>query len=382
VDEAISKPQVLREDSPRGAPGGRAGRAPVALTGLAGRVLVKEVNWLGDLVISLPALRAIRAAFATSTLTVMVKRELAGFFDGMNWVDEVMPYTVGRGLRGIVDRRKIIGRIRERRFDLAILFPNSFQSALWVTLGGVPRRAGFVADHRRALLTHRALPEGDALSGHQRDYWLAMIRETMGLMPAAGAEESTLEVAKPHREKMRAWLEANRMSPGAPLIAIAPAAAYGPAKEWPLVRYAALIDLLSEEGGAECVLVGAPSERNLCAQVAATTRSNPIVAAGQTNIGELIALLSLCNGFVSNDSGAMHLAAALAIPTVGIFGSTNPERTGPGGPRAGVIYHRLECSPCLERFCRFGHYNCLREITPVEVARRLATLGAFRSDAQ
>jgi hypothetical protein len=91
---------VILEDSPRHAPGARPGYSPVALTGIAGHVLVKEVNWLGDLVISLPALRAIRAAFATSTLTVMVKRELAGFFDGMNWVDEVMPYTVGRGLRG------------------------------------------------------------------------------------------------------------------------------------------------------------------------------------------------------------------------------------------------------------------------------------------
>ena len=381
VEEADLKAQVIREVS-RNAPGARAGHAPVALTGIAGRVLVKEVNWLGDLVISLPALRAIRAAFATSTLTVMVKRELASFFDGMTWIDEVMPYTVGRRLRGLRDQRKIVRKIRERRFDLAILFPNSFQSALWVTLGGVPRRAGFIADHRRALLTHRALPEGDALSDHQRGYWLAMIRETMGIMPAAGAEESKLEAAKPHWERMRAWLAANRISPGAPLIAIAPAAAYGPAKEWPLVRYAALIDLLSEEGGAECALVGAPSERDLCAQVAATTRSNPIVAAGQTNVGELIALLSLCNGFVGNDSGAMHLAAALAIPTVGIFGSTNPERTGPGGPRAAVIYHRLECSPCLERTCRFGHYNCLREITPGEVARQLAMLGAFRSDTR
>jgi heptosyltransferase-2 len=288
-----------------------------------------------------------------------------------------MPYSVGRRLRGLRDRRKIIGKIRERRFDLAILFPNSFEPALWVTLGGVPRRAGFIADHRRAMLTHAAKPEDDALSGHQRGYWLAMIRGTMGIMPAAGAEEVKLEPAKPHWEKMRAWLGANRISPEAPLIAIAPAAAYGPAKEWPPVRYAALIDLLSEEGGAECVLVGAPSERVLCAKVAATSRTNPIVAAGQTNIGELIALLSLCDGFVGNDSGAMHVAAALAIPTVGIFGSTNPERTGPSGPCAAVIYRRLECSPCLQRTCRFGHYNCLREITPAEVARKLAALGAF-----
>jgi heptosyltransferase-2 len=352
---------------------------PVALTGIAGRVLVKEVNWLGDLVISLPALRSIRAAFATSTLTVMVKKELASFFDGMTWVDEVMPYTVRRGFRGIQDRMKLIGKIRERHFDLAILFPNSFESALWATLGGARRRAGFHTDHRGAMLTHRATPEGDALSGHQRDYWLAMIRETIGVLPAAGADEMKLEVAKPHREKMGSWLETHRMSPGAPLIAIAPAAAYGPAKEWPLVRYAALIDLLTERVGAECVLVGAPAERNLCAQVAATTQSDTLIAAGETDIGDLIALLSLCDGFAGNDSGAMHLASALAIPTVGIFGSTNPDRTGPGGPRADVVYHRLECSPCLERTCRFGHYNCMREITPAEVARRLAAFGAFGS---
>jgi lipopolysaccharide heptosyltransferase II len=111
--------------------------------------------------------------------------------------------------------------------------------------------------------------------------------------------------------------------------------------------------------------------------VAATSRSGAIIAAGQTNIGELIALLALCDGFAGNDSGAMHLAAALELPAVGIFGSTNPVRTGPLGPHAGYIYHKLECSPCLERTCRYGHYNCLREVMPAEVAQRLAALGAF-----
>jgi heptosyltransferase II len=380
MDETISKPQGLPEDVPQAVDGVPVRRDFIAL-GVAEQVLVKEVNWLGDLVISLPALRAVRAAFPTSTLTVIVKRELAGFFSGMKWVDEVIPYTIGRGLRGLADRREIIGHIRRRRFDIAILFPNSFESALWVRLGRVPRRAGFITDHRGRLLTDGAMPPGDALSGHQRGYWLAMIRDTLGITPPAGVEDVKLEIASRHLEKMRTWLEGNRTRRGLPLIAIAPAAAYGPAKEWPKERFAVLIDMLGQRG-AECVLVGAPAERDLCEQVAAAARSKPIVAAGRTTIGELIAILSLCHGFAGNDSGAMHLAAALGIPTVGIFGSTDPERTGPHGPRTGVIYHRLECSPCLERTCRFGHYNCLGEIMPNEIAQELTRLGAFRPAAQ
>jgi heptosyltransferase-2 len=111
--------------------------------------------------------------------------------------------------------------------------------------------------------------------------------------------------------------------------------------------------------------------------LAASARAGAIVAAGETGVGELIALLSLCDGFAGNDSGAMHLAAALSLPTVGIFGSTNPARTGPVGQRAEVIYRAVECSPCLDRTCRFGHYNCLREIAPAEVADSLARLGGF-----
>jgi len=349
-------------------------------TPVVSRVLVKEVNWLGDLVMSLPALRAIRSAFSSASLAVLVRRELAGFFDGINWIEHVIPYTVRRGPRGLRDRWGIIGKIREHRFNLAILFPNSFASALWVTLAGVPRRAGYVADARGFMLTHAVTtPPPDALEDHQSRYWLALVRETLGVAPVSGAEHHKLEVAERHREKMRAWLAANRAQPEAPLIALAPAAAYGPAKEWPLVRYSALVDLLAERYGAECVLVGAPSEQRKCLQVAATSRFGAPVAAGQTTVGELIGLLSVCDGFAGNDSGSMHLAAALGIPAVGIFGSTNPTRTGPLGPRANVIYHQIECSPCLARTCRFGHYNCLRGITPEEVAGALEGLLAFGS---
>ncbi len=343
-----------------------------------GRLLVKEVNWLGDLVLSLPALRALRAAFADAALSVLIRQELAGFFDGIQWIDEVIPYTLRSGIRRLADQRKIIVAIRERRFDLAVLFPNSFSSAIWPMLAGVPRRVGYATDGRQLLLTDYAVPAAEAMAGNQWRYWLGMLRDTLSIPPAApdGAWYG-LEVSPQSVVRMRTWLAAHRIHHGAPLIAIAPAAAYGPAKEWPPAHYAALIDLLGKQAGAECILAGAASERFKCAHIAATAQAGAIVAAGDTDIAELKALLSLCDGFAGNDSGAMHLAAALGIPAVGIFGSTNPERTGPVGAKAGVIYHRIECSPCLKRTCRFGHYQCLRGIAPEEVAATLTAMGAF-----
>jgi heptosyltransferase II len=344
------------------------------------RIVVKEVNWLGDLVISLPALRALRRGFPAAALSVLVKRELAGFFDGMPWISEVIPYHVRSGIQNWRDQIGIVRQLRARRFDLAVLFPNSFASALWVALAGVPRRAGYAADGRSFLLTDRVRRTAGMTAGHQSGDWLALVRGVIGKAEESAHDASPddpLEVAEAHRERMREWLGRGRKRPQAPLIAIAPAAAYGPAKEWPPAHYASLIDWLTERHGAECILIGGPDERTRCAAIAASARTPPILAAGATSIGELMGLLSLCAGFAGNDSGAMHLAAAIGIPTVGIFGSTNPARTGPMGPRAAVIHHRLPCSPCLARTCRYGHYDCLRGIEGAEVATALERLGAF-----
>ncbi|MGH7923996.1 MAG: lipopolysaccharide heptosyltransferase II [Candidatus Binatus sp.] len=340
------------------------------------RILVKEVNWLGDVVMSLPALRAIRRTWPRAHLAVLVKRELASFFDGARWIDEVIPYSVGRGLSGFFDRRRIVGELRTRRFDLGVLFPNSFESALWIAMAGIKRRAGFVADARGAMLTLKATPPPEALTDHQVNYWLAMIRAT-GVADGR-ADDFAIDVHEPSRERMRGWLAANRKRSGRPVFAIAPAAAFGPAKEWPAENYGALIDLIAQREDAEVVLVGAPSERAKCEEVASASKSGAMIAAGHTNIGELIALLSLCDGFIGNDSGCMHLAGAIGIPTVAIFGSTNPNRTGPLGPKTRVIYRKLECSPCLARTCRFGHYNCLTQIEAAEPADAMSAMRAPR----
>lgn len=341
-----------------------------------GRILVKEVNWLGDVVMSLPALRALRDAYPEARLAILVKQELASFFDGARWLDEVIPYRVARGFAGLSDRWRIVRAIRARRVDVAILFPRSFEAALWPTLAGVPRRAGFGTDGRSWMLTHTARWIGVQPDRHQAHDYLDLLGQLFGIDRSIIA--AVPDVHEPHRTAMREWLAQHRRRPHGPLIALAAAAAYGPAKEWPTTHYAALIDHLAERHDAECVLVGAPNERAKCESVVAASRHGALVAAGATGVGQLIALLSLSSAFAGNDSGAMHVAAALRLPTVAIFGSTNPERTRPLGPQTSVLYHRIECSPCLQRTCRFGHYDCLRRIAVNEVAEALATLGAFR----
>jgi lipopolysaccharide heptosyltransferase II len=341
----------------------------------AGRVLVKAVNWLGDLVMSLPALRAVRQAYPNAHLAVLVKSDLASFFDGAQWIDDVIPYTIRRGAGGLVDRRALVADIRARRFDLAILFPRSFEAALWVALARVPRRAGFATDARGPLLTHKVGRDPTLLMQHQMHEYLHMLRATLHI--AAGDPDPTLEVHEPNRVHVRAWLERVRRIPGGKLIALAVSAAYGPAKEWPAEHYAELIDVLGQTHNAECILVGARGERAKCERVAALSHRGALIGAGEHTVGESIALLSLCDGFVGNDSGAMHVAAAVGIPTLGLYGSTNPARTGPVGARARVIYRQIECAPCLQRTCRFGHYHCLTQITPIEVVAELQALGAL-----
>jgi|SRR5271166_1379643 len=339
------------------------------------RILIKQVNWLGDLVMSLPALNAVRRAFPSAHLAILIKQELASFFDGSHSIDEVIPYRVTSGVAGWRDRVRIIKELRRGRFDLAVLFPNSLEAALWTAAAGIPDRVGFIRDGRGPLLTHKMRPSQSALESHQVNYLLEMLRGTLRI--EGSADDFAIEIDPRDAAKMRDWLRKERGAASGALIAIAPAAAFGPAKEWPLGNYAALIDLVRRKHDARCVLVGAPSELEKCKAVQDAAVSEVSVTAGQTSIGEMAALLSLCNGFAGNDSGVMHVAGAIGIPTVGIFGSTNAKRTGPLGARVSVIYRQVECSPCLQRTCRFGHYNCLRQISPEEVAESLAKMGAF-----
>ncbi len=332
------------------------------------RVLVRQVNWLGDLVMSLPATRAVRDAYPNARLTVLVKESLAGFYDGADWVDEVLPLSSRTGLAAQI---RLARQLAGLDLDAAILFPRSFSSALAPWLARVPCRVGWADDARAWLLTKRLRRSPELLEMHQVNDHSELVRAGLGI--EVNTDQPSLPVSARHRQAMRDWLRQRRRGSGR-LIGLAVAAAFGPAKEWPADSYAALIDRLAAEHDTECVLVGAPGERERCLAIASSTTAAPLVAAGETSVGQLIGLLSLCDGFVGNDSGAMHVAGALGLPTVGIFGSTRAWRTGPRGPRTAVVQHPLECSPCMQRTCRYGHYDCLRGVSVDQVVTALERL--------
>jgi heptosyltransferase II len=349
--------------------------ADAAVPPTASRIIVRAVNWLGDLVISLPALRAVRRTWPNAHLAVMVADRLAGFYSGAagSLVDEVIPFTFRAGLPGLADRWRFARRVlAPGRFDLGILFPNSFDSALVFLLAGVPRRVGYRRDGRGLLLTRSIPVTAGLLDQHQVHYYLNLAR-------TLGADGSPDCLDLPILPQARARADELLSAAGPRRAALAPGAAFGPAKAWPVDKFAALADRLAADGWTP-VFVGAPGQDALAAAgiVDRMNRKEAAVnLAGRTDVAELLGVLSRCAAFIGNDSGAMHAAAAMGLPAVGLFGSTDPDRTGPLGPHARAITKRVACAPCFLRVCPLPPSNnmtCLRAIDIDEVLAVLKEL--------
>jgi heptosyltransferase-2 len=334
------------------------------------RILVKEVNWLGDVVMSLPALWAVRQAFPQAYLGVLVREELASFFSMIPWVDRLLCYRLRSGPHWIISRREIIREIRTGTWDVSVLFPRSFESALWMYLAKVPVRIGVVADGRRWLLTHPVPVDMKHPGRHQSLGWLELVQQALG----CSSPSESIPVVVPRTALPNSL--AKELSAGHPFLVFAPGAAFGPAKQWPVESWQRLARSVVSRG-LRCVFVGTASERDICNAIAQDLGPYALVAAGATNLPELAQLLMHSRGYVGNDSGATHLAGLLGVPTVALFGSTNPVRTAPLGHRCQVLYDPPDCSPCLARTCRFGDNHCLRRISPEQVLEALAKLGSL-----
>lgn len=322
----------------------------------ADNILIRGVNWIGDAVMTLPAVAAIRNTFPQARITMLVKPWVADIFRLCPDVDETMIYRrpgAHEGLRGLFG---LVGEIRTRRFDAAILLQNAVEAAIIALLAGIPVRAGYNTDGRGLLLTHSVKRAEAVLKLPQSDYYLEMVK-SLGCRPRE--KEAFLHPGKqPSADDLLARYD---LKDARLLVGMAPGAAYGPAKRWFPERFARVADRLLADYGAQVLLFGSADDAESIARVQQAATAPLLSLAGKTTLHEAIALIARCGLFISNDSGLMHTAAALGVPTVAIFGSTNPATTSPPGRKNIVIYKNVPCSPCLKTDCPTD-FQCMESI--------------------
>ena len=321
------------------------------------RILVRAPNWVGDAVMSLPVLAGLKRLFPLAEITVLAAPRVAPLFAAQPGVTEIIRYPSGQG------KWQVLWELRGR-FDVGLALPNSMESALGLWLVGVPTRVGYNTDARRLFLK-------EAVSNHRELAGLHTVFYLLGLLKALGGVATftppTLYV-EPEEEAVGAHLLAEADLPGqGPWVGLSPGAAYGPAKRWPAARFAALGRELQREFGARLVLLGGNEERPVADEVKEQLQTPVADLVGRTSLRQALGVLSQLKLLVTNDSGLMHAAAALSVPLVALFGSTDPGATGPFTSRATVIRHPLPCSPCFKRTCETD-YACLTAISVDEVA--------------
>jgi len=324
----------------------------------ATRSLVIAPQWIGDAVMSEPLLA--RLAARGEQLAVAALPWVAPVYRAMPQVGESiieLPFAHGR-LDWTARRR--IGQELRGRFDAAYVLPNSFKSALLPLLARIPLRVGYVGESRYVLLNRR-LPN---VAGRP-----PMVAFYSALAGDGGAAD---ERPRLHLDAAVIAAAADRagVAPGGYWV-FAPGAEYGPAKRWPAPHYASLARALHARSALPVLLLGSAKEAALCREIAQAAGVGCEVLAGQTPLADAMALIAAARGVVSNDSGLMHVAAAFGVPQVALFGSTSPEHTPPLNPNARVMWLKdelqLDCAPCFDRVCRFGHTRCLTEIAPARV---------------
>jgi heptosyltransferase-2 len=332
------------------------------------RILIRATNWVGDVVMTLPALEAVRESFPKSTMVVLARPWVIPLFESHPMVDGVIPLGKGKAsFFGLTDILKASLQVRRQKFDLAVLFQNAFEAALITYLGGIRYRVGYDTDHRRLLLSHAVIRDDKIMNAHQVEYYLSLIK-AIGL--DARSKDPELFVSKEQEEKSLPFLSENGVEQDDFILGMSPGAIYGPAKRWPPERFAAIGDMAVDRWGAKVMIFGSGQEKGICARVSTAMNHPSINLCGGTEIGELIALIRRCNLFVSNDSGLMHVASALKVPLVAIFGSTNPVATGPRGPRSRIVRHQVDCAPCMRPECP-RDFQCMLNIEPEDVWNEL-----------
>ncbi len=336
--------------------------------------VIRSPNWIGDGIMSLPAIRAFRDLFPGERLAVAAKGYLAPLFLNIPEIDEIVPLPDRWTARTLP---AAASGLRRRGFDRGLLFTNSFSSALLFRLAGIRPLAGYARDGRGFLLDERVAPPPPDC--HQQFFYLNLVERLAG-RDADRTFPSSLAVSAAEKEEAAAWLREQGIAGDRPLLAVAPAAAYGSAKAWLPGRFREFIlAWLRRRPESAVLLLGSASERERIAEVAAGLPAGAFNLAGRLALRRSIAVLSRCRLFVGNDSGLMHVASALAVPLVAVFGPTEPGRTAPVAGRFRLLHRGADCAPCRRRECPSDH-RCMSAVAAAEVLEAAESLWEVGND--
>jgi len=336
------------------------------------RILVRGPNWVGDAVMCTPALQGIRQTFPSAEISLLARPAVANLLRGHSSFDRTIVYEHQDEHAGFLGTFRLAKTLKALSFDVAILFPNAFDAALLTFLARIPRRYGYATDGRSLLLTDAVSlpPQANAL--HQVRYFEELIRP---LCPTYSSQPPVLTVSGDDEDQAAQLFARNAVSEDCVLVGLNPGSMYGGAKRWLPERFAEAADQVVENlatkeksAAVRVVIVGAPGEEVLGHQIAGLMRMYPAVLSGQTSLGVLKAVIKRCRLFLTNDTGPMHIANALGIPVVAVFGPTDHTTTAPFASGHVVVRTPVNCSPCLLRECPIDH-RCMTGVTVEQVVQ-------------
>jgi heptosyltransferase II len=328
------------------------------------KILIRGTNWIGDAILTIPAIEAVRVTYPQAHIAVLAKSWVADIYKLFSSINEVIIYE--NKYDNILGVFRLAKLLKKRKFAAAILLQNAIEAAIIARAAGIPLRAGYSSDGRGILLTHRVQRNREINKLHQIDYYLEMVK-ALGCVSVN--KEMHLET-KINRHDAQSVLQKYIPAQQKEIIGIAPGATYGPAKRWSPARFAAVADKIAVTYGCQIILLGGKSDWDTTEEVRGLAKNSLLNLAGKTNLTEAVYLISQCRLFLSNDSGLMHIAGALNIPTIAIFGSTNPATTSPAGDQSIIVRHEVSCSPCLKETCPTD-FRCM-ELVSVEDVWKIA----------
>lgn len=324
---------------------------------------------------SLPALHALRARFPHAHISILARPSVAALYHREPFCDELILYEAPRGWKSLGEKWTVGSDLRRRRFDCALLLNNAFESAALAWLARIPVRIGYARDARGGLLTHPIpVPLIHEAPRHQRFYYLELLKRAKLISDYSSESFVALSGASVAAEEGRKYFLKKGLT--VPIIGVSPGAAYGGAKRWLPERFAEAALQIARERNASVAIFGSKAENSICEFVRQRIEADGVPCVdfgGDTALEQFIGLVAACEVYLTNDSGPMHIASALGVPTVAIFGATDENATGPIGPHTQVVREPVECSPCLLRECPIDH-RCMVRVSADRVAQTALTL--------